>query len=328
MNELQTTCDARVKDLIVSAVEIASQCGCAMSIDEVALLLPQGLGLENIREIILGSPLISVFFGAEKELVVQKGYEHLFSERAYRNDVSKRYLETAKIFVQELIRRSFHVKLIGVCGSVAYGSATASDDVDIFLVTKRHRLWFSFSKALLLARVFNIKALIKGGKADFCLSYVQDEEHFEEGIKNHRTPLFAREFLSIRVLAGINYYTTLLNRTKWMWQMFPRLHAAKLSERVGDKTSLSGEKTSRIRICDALDLFIYVIVRNYLMLKAFSRNLRYRKQRRMNDIFEVIITKGSCLYNSEKYRELEKRYKLSQLLGDESTCLNWSRKKN
>ena len=322
MNELQTTCDARVKDLIESAIEIASQCGCAMSIDEVALLLPQRLELENIREIILGSPLISVFFGAEKELVVQKGYEHLFSERAYRNDVSKRYLETAKTFVDELTRRSSHVKLIGVCGSVAYGSATASDDIDFLMVANRHRLWFSFFKALLLARVFKTKALIKRGKADFCLSVVQDEEHFEEEIMHHRTPLFAREFLSIHVFTGINYYATLLNRTKWMWQMFPRLHAAKLSERVGDKISLPGEKPSRNRIFDALDLFIYVVVRNYLLLKAFSLNLRYRKQRRMKDIFEVIITKGSCLYNSEKYRELEKRYKPSQLLGDESTCLN------
>ena len=322
MNEPETTCDARVKDLIVSAIEIASQCGCAMSIDEIALLLPQGLELENIREIILSSPLISVFYGAGKELVVQKGYEHLFSERTYRNDVSRRYLETAKTFANELIRRSCHVKLIGVCGSVAYGSSTSSDDVDILLVANRHRLWFSFSKALLLARVFKTKALIKRGKADFCLSYVQDEEHFEEEIMHHRTPLFAREFLSIHVFTGINYYATLLNRTKWMWQMFPRLHAAKLSKRVGDKTSLSGEKPSRNRIFDALDLFFYVIVRNYLLLKAFSLNLRYRKQRRMNDIFEVIITKGSCLYNSAKYRELEKRYKPRQLIGDESTCLN------
>jgi predicted nucleotidyltransferase len=322
MNEPQTICDARVKDLIVSAIEIASQCGCAMSIDEVALLLPQGLGLENIREIILNSPLISVSSGTEKELVVQKGYENLFSERAYRNYVSRRYLEAAKTFFDELIRRSSHVKLIGVCGSVAYGSATASDDIDIFLVTNRHRLWFSFFKALLLARVFKIKALIKGGKADFCLSYVQDEEHFEKEIMHHGTPLFAREFLSIHVLAGINYYNTVLNRTKWMRQTFPKLYAAKLSERVGDKTSLSDEKPSRNRIFDASDLFIYVIVRNYLLLKAFSLNLRYRKQRRMKNIFEIIITKGSCLYNSARYRELEKRYKPSQPLGDESTCLN------
>lgn len=317
MNELQTTGEAKAKDLIVSFVEIASQCGCAMSIDEVALLLPQELELEDVRKIVLSSPLISVSSGAEEELVVQKGYEHLFSEKAYRNNVSKIYLETAKTFIDELARRSSHVKLIGVCGSVAYGSATASDDIDIFLVTNRHRLWSSFAKALLLARVFTIKTQIKGGKADFCFSYVEDEEHLEEEIKHRQTPLFAREFLSIHVHTGIDYYSALLNGAKWMCQMYPRLCNAKLTEMVGKKTSQPKHEIRRVRILDAADLFLYVIVRDYLMLKAFLLNLKYRKQRRMKDTFEVIITKGSCVYNSSKYRELEKMYKAKQALGDE-----------
>jgi predicted nucleotidyltransferase len=316
MNETQTSYDARVKDLIVTIVEIASQCGWAMSIKEVALLVPQGLEIENIREVILGSPFISVSSGAEEELVVQKGYEHLFSERDYRKGVSNRYLDAAKAFIDELTRRNSHVKLVGVCGSVAYGSATLSDDIDIFLVTDKHRLWPSFTKALLLARVFNIKTLIKGGKADFCFSYVQDEEHLEEEIKHRQTPLFAREFLSIRVQAGVAYYTALLDKARWMCQVFPRLYVAKLIERGDNQPAHPDYESSRAKILDAVDLFMYVIVRNYLALKAFSLNLKYRKQRRMKDTFEVIITKGSCVYNSARYRELENMYKLKQPSGN------------
>jgi hypothetical protein len=159
MNELfKATVDAKVKSQIVSIVDIASKCGYAISVDEIALLLPYDLELANIREIILGNPFTSVSLSMEKELVVQKGYEQLFSERAHREYISKRYIETAKTFVDQLIRRSSHVKLIGVCGSVAYWSAVVSDDIDILLVTKRRRLWLSVFKALLLARVFNIKA--------------------------------------------------------------------------------------------------------------------------------------------------------------------------
>ena len=315
MNELQTTDNSRVKDLIVSFIEIASQCGCAMSFDEVALLLPHELELKDVREIVLSSPLISMSSDAEEELLVQKGYEHLFSERAYRNNVARKYLETAKLFIDELARRSPQVKLIGVCGSVAYGSATASDDVDIFFVTKKNRLWPSFTKALLLARVFSIKTSINGGKADFCFSYVQDEEHLEEEIKHRQTPLFAREFLSIRVRTGIDYYTALLNGAKWMCQMFPRLCNAKLTEGVGRSTSQPKYESRQVGILKAVNLFMYVVVRNYLMLKAFSLNLKYRKQRRMEDTFEVIITKGSCVYNSSRYRELEKMYKLKPASG-------------
>ncbi len=315
MNKLQTTDNSRVKDLIVSFIEIASQCGCAMSIDEVALLLPHELELKDVREIVQSSPLISVSSGAEAELVVQKGYEHLFSERPYRNDVSRRYLETAKIFIDELARRSPQAKLIGVCGSVAYGSATTSDDIDIFFVTKKHRLWLSFIKALLLARAHSTKTLIKGGKSDFCFSYVEDEEHLEYEIKHRQTPLFAREFLSIHVNTGIDYYSTLLNGAKWMCHMYPRLCNAKLNELVDMKMSKPKLESRGFRILDAADLFLYVIAREYLLLKAFSLNLKYRKQRRMKDTFEVIITKGSCVYNSSRYRELEKMYKLKPASG-------------
>ena len=315
MNELQSSDNSRVKDLIVSFIEIASQCGCAMSIDEVALLLPQELELKDVREIVQNSPVISVSSGAEEELVVQKGYENLFSERPYKSEVSKRYLETAKTFIDELARKSPQVKLIGVCGSVAYGSATESDDIDIFFATKKHHLWLSFTKALLLARVFSIKTLIRGGKADFCFSYVQDEEHLEEEIMHRQTPLFAREFLSIRVHTGIDYYTALLNGAQWMCKMFPRLCNAKLTEGVGRSTSQPKYESRQVGILKAVNLFMYVVVRNYLMLKAFSLNLKYRKQHRAEDTFEVMITKGSCLYNSSRYRELEKMYKVKQASG-------------
>jgi hypothetical protein len=144
---------------------------------------------------------------------------------------------------------------------------------------------------------------------------VQDEEHLEEEIKHRQTPLFAREFLSIRVRTGIDYYTALLNGAKWMCKMFPRLCNAKLTEGVGRKMAQPKYESRQVGILNAVNLFMYVVVRNYLMLKALSLNLKYRKQRRVEDTFEVIITKGSCVYNSSRYRELEKMYKLKPASG-------------
>ena len=303
----QNTDDARVKNRIVSTVEIASKCGYAISVDEIALLLPYEPEVANIQEIIQSDPNISISLSMEKELIVQKGYEHLFSERKFREDVSKRYLEIAKTFVDQLIRRSSYVKLMAVCGSVAYGSALRSDDIDLFLVTKKNRLWLSIFKALLFARAFSTKALIRGKKAEFCLSYAQDERHFEEEIMRHKSPLLAREFLSIHVLTGINYYSTLLARTNWIRNMFPRLRASKLIEQSKDEVSRT-ENEPQFKVNDVLNLFIYAVLRNYLSFKAFLRNMRYRKQHKMRDLFEAIITKGSCVYTSERYLELEKMY--------------------
>jgi len=301
------TYDDKFKDRVVSTVEIASKCGQALSVTEIALLLPYEIDLANIRKLIQSDPYVSVSLNMNKDIAVQKGYEYLLSEKTLRQDVSNEYLKLAETFVEQLIHRNPHMKLMGVCGSVAYGSAVKSDDIDLFLIAKKNRMWLSFLKALLLARVFRIKASIKGEKADYCLSYVEDEKYFEEEITRQKAPLFAREFLSMHVLAGTNYYARLLNRTNWMSQIFPRLHASKIVEKSGNEIALT-ENERQSSVNDVLNLFIYVILRGYLSLKAFLLNLQYRRQHKINDIFEAKITKFSFVFTSERYRELEKIY--------------------
>lgn len=306
---MQANEDSKFRNRILSTIEIAFRCSQALSVNEIALMLPLDQEPSKIQEIIQNDPYISKSVSREKEFVVLRGYENLFSERTFRERISKRYLEIATVFVDQLIRRSSYVKLMAVCGSVAYGSATKSDDIDFFLITKENRMWLAFLKTLLLARAFDIKASIKGQKANFCLSYVKEEKHFEEEIRHNRTPLLAREFLSIQVLTGINYYAALFDRTSWVRHMFPRLYASKLIER--DKNKMSHiENGLQLKVNDALNLFIYATLKGYLLFKAFLRNLRYRKQHKIEDIFEATITKGSCVYTSERYRELEKMYDL------------------
>jgi len=310
---------------ILSSVEVASKCGKAMSINEIDLLLPIAQKSTGLRQIIQSDPYVSKSVSIENDFVVLKGYEHLFSERVFREKTAKKYLEIAKTFVGELTRCP-HGKLIAVCGSVAYGSAVASDDIDLFIITKENRMWLFFLKTLLLARAYNIKASITGEKANFCLSYVQDEKYFEEEIKHHRTPLIAREFLSIRVLTGTNYYTTLLDRSKWICEMFPKLHASKLYEMNKDKTERI-ENGLQGAVNDVLNMFIYETLKVFLSFKALLKNLQFRKQRKMSDLFEAIITKGACVYTSVRYLQLEKTYDSDQSFGRENYCSNWSKEK-
>ena len=173
---------------ILSSVEVASKCGKAISIKEIDLLLPTAQKHSNLRQIIQSDPYVSKSVSIENEFVVLKGYEHLFTKSNFREEVARKYFRIAKTFVDQLNHRCSHGKLIAVCGSVAYGSAAASDDIDLFIITKENRMWLFFLKALLLARVYNIKASITGEKANFCFSYVQDEKYFEDEIKHHRTP--------------------------------------------------------------------------------------------------------------------------------------------
>jgi predicted nucleotidyltransferase len=216
------------------AIEIASSCGQAISMNEIALMLPLKGEPKIVQATIQTNPYFSKLVTIKDDLAVLKGQEHLFSERVLRKKVSEKYHRMARTFAGELIRRSRNVELIAVCGSAAYESATDSDDIDIFIIAKENRMWLTFFKALLLARVFRIKASINNEKADFCLSYMQDKKHFEKEIVRHKTALFAREFLSLYVIKGEDYYKTLLRRARWIHDVFPNLYSLRMTKNGGD----------------------------------------------------------------------------------------------
>ncbi len=291
-------------------VEIASKCGQAISLGEISEMLSTKQEPEAIQEVIDTDPFLDGIFSRKKELVVIKGYENLFSERTTRQITSRRYLKRAATFAKNIGKRRSNVQLMAVSGSVAYGSASAADDIDIFLITKSNRTWLCFFKALLLARVYSIKARINGEKTNYCLSYVQDSNGFEQILKQQRTPLFAREFLSMHVLFGINYYAKLLDQNTWMGRIFPRLRALKIVNRSRIETLII-ENSFMSKVKDTLNVFVFAFLKVFLSFKAFVRNLQYRKQQKINDLFITKITKGSCVYTSNKYHMLEKMYALT-----------------
>ena len=166
-------------------------------------------------------------------------------------------------------------------------------------------MWLSLLKALLLARVYHIKALVNGEEVDFCLSYVQEKKQFEEEIARRRLPLFAREFLSLQIITGTSYYKKLLEKTNWMLEIFPRLYFSRLKQSETEEHFVESENQFG---SDVSNLFVYAALKSYLLFKAFLRNLTYRKRLKIKDIFEAKITRNSCIYNSERYRELQNTY--------------------
>jgi predicted nucleotidyltransferase len=271
-------------------------------------MLPFDEEFTDLQAFIQNDPSLSKSLITERDLIVQKGFEQLFSERVIRENISKKYSEIAETFVSQLKRRSGNVKLMAVCGSVAYGNAVESDDIDLFLITEKNRLWLFILRGLILARAFNIKAAIYGKKTNFCLSYVADERHIEDEIMHNRSKLFARELLSTRVLVGKNYYNKLLERAKWIRHLYPKLYFSKLTMQQNETVPKSDGRL-QIITKDILDLLVFAALGNYLSLAAFRLNLKYRKKRKMHDLFEAKISKSSCVYTSKRYHELERIYR-------------------
>jgi hypothetical protein len=304
----ETAMESEVKARILFAVEIASKNDYAISTNEIAQLLPDICEV-NVGDIIKGDRQLLELLSVKNDLLVMKGYEKLFAERLSRRENSQMFLRKVKTFSDELIRRCPYVKLLAVCGSVAYNSAAKTDDIDFFLITKKNRLWISIFKILLLARAYNLKEFVNGKQVTFCLSYSKDEKSFEDEMVNHKTPLFARELLSVHVVEGLTFYQSMLTRLDWIQSMFPRLYVSKLreSEQTKNQKSHTGKENAG-RVRSILNLGIYSVIRYYLLFRAFLLNLKYRKQNKMRDMFEAVMSIGSSIYMSQKYRELEEKY--------------------
>jgi hypothetical protein len=280
--------------------------GYAISFDELSLLLKEEVSPAEILENIQADKHLYDLLTVENDLVVLKGYEKLLLERLSRDQVSKRLLEVAKEFSRQVIQHCPNLKLIAVTGSIAYNNALKSDDIDFFIVTRTKRLWLSVLKFLILARAFHLKTFIKGKKVKICLSYAVTEEYLTKEMRTRKTPLIAREFLSIHLLAGSNYYIKILEKNRWIKKIFPIFYSSKLQKSRHHDKPISATKTNIFR--NASNFAVHKFLMIYLSIKAFTLNLSLKKHCRFKATFEATITLDSLVYTSKKYREIEKMY--------------------
>ena len=116
-------------------------------------------------------------------------------ERVERERMSSAKLNSAKNFAAILSKGIPFIETIAVTGSVAYGSAEKWDDIDLFIVTKRKRLWISALMMLVYVRLTKLFRLRPAHLSQFCLSYVHDELGIAgEESRNMYSPLFGEKY--------------------------------------------------------------------------------------------------------------------------------------
>ena len=298
----------KLRNRILAVISIGSKCNQALSYDEISLLLPEKSDGHNLEDFLMNDTLISEKIVIKNQLVTLKGYERLFEERPQKEDIAKEKFNTALTFANTFLSTKSYIKLIAVCGSVAYGLANESDDIDFFIVSQKNRMWLTFAKALLLARILNTEKAVNKKKPNFCLSFIADEENFGKQVVAHRDLLFARELLAAKVLAGNHFYQAVLSKTQWIKEALPVFYHSKINEPNG--YFALKEDPSDSFLLNLSNTVLYMLLGNYLRFKALLRNITFKKKGKALDLFEAKITKGSCIYNSERYNELEKMYTL------------------
>lgn len=116
------------------------------------------------------------------------------------------------------------IQFVGISGSVSMSNAVDSDDIDLFIITQKNRLWTGRLYAVMLAALFGIrrKRNMKIAKDTVCLNLFFDEQDL--AIPTHKqTPYVAHELLQLKPVINKNYvYERLLQANEWVTRFYPQ----------------------------------------------------------------------------------------------------------
>lgn len=155
-------------------------------------------------------------------MYVLRGKGRLFKKRLDKIGPSQRYLHDAEM-ICKIMKIVPWIKLIGISGNLAMENAEEKDDIDLFVITKKNRLWLSRFFSLVILALLE-RRRTKGdtrtsAAGKFCLNLLLEEDQLEQ----ERKDLYiAHEVLQMRVLWDrSNTYEQFLLSNEWVFGFLP-----------------------------------------------------------------------------------------------------------
>jgi len=164
----------------------------------------------------------------KRKINAKKGYyffprrDSLIAKRLRKQEQSTRYLRKARFLVQ-VLKLIPWIKLVGISGGLAMDNAQESDDIDLFIITAKNRLWISRFLALgllsLTGQRRKVGASDKKIAGKLCLNILLEEDRLAQPNKDI---YLAHEVLQMKVLwqrDGI--YQKYLEDNSWALRFLP-----------------------------------------------------------------------------------------------------------
>ncbi len=146
----------------------------------------------------------------------------LVSKRLHREQQSVIYFRKAKILSQALKIIPW-VKLVGISGGLALNNVSKKDDIDLFIITCKNRIWLS---RFLIAGLLSLtgqrrKKIDKGRKiaGKLCINVLLEEDKLEQ---QNKDIFVAHEVLQMKPLwQRDDIYSKYLLDNEWVFKFLP-----------------------------------------------------------------------------------------------------------
>ena len=159
---------------------------------------------------------------------VKSGYYFLHGRggivkrRQLREKQSGKFLRKARICAW-FLKIIPWIRLVGISGGLAMGNSSKADDIDLYIITARDRLWLSRLLILGILSLSGQRRMVAHSKKEaagkICPNILIDEDHL---IENRQDIYTAHEILQMKVLwqrEGI--YQKYLENNSWAFKFLP-----------------------------------------------------------------------------------------------------------
>ena len=138
------------------------------------------------------------------------GRHDLVATRARRETLSRDLLERERRLLSLVSGMPF-VRMVAVSGSLAHLNAETSADLDLFVITARHRVWSVTLSVLVIARLL-------GWRKRMCLNYVISEDALAVAPRD----LFsANQIIHLRPIAGHDVFAAFIDANPFVRAFYP-----------------------------------------------------------------------------------------------------------
>jgi len=164
----------------------------------------------------------------KKKIIERYGYYSLIGrskniqKRIDKLQTSQAHMHSAKWIVR-LFKLVPWIQLVGISGNLAMDNADEYDDIDLFVITQKKRLWISRLSILFILSLLEKRRRRsdsrKSAAGKFCLNLLLEEDQLEQTRKDL---YIAHEVLQMRpIWERSNIYSIFLNQNSWAFDYLP-----------------------------------------------------------------------------------------------------------
>lgn len=188
----------------------------------------------------------------------------------------KRYLR--------LISRIPWVKYLGLTGANAFESCREQDDIDLFLITQKDRLWICYLTLALFS-----KALGKRGV--LCINYLVDEDNLHLRQQDYYT---AVQIMQMAPLLENGFGRRLIESNHWIFRFLPNCRAENEAEYFYCLSN--GRRNGKARQSR------WISVLNHLIYRAYTRRLAKKYPREFGR--GIVLERGLAKLNRIDHQDI------------------------